>query len=119
MRKFVRQDTTRYSRIGRGRKKLQKWRKPRGRHNKIRRKRFSYPVQPSLGFRKMKNVRGKILGLNPVLVYNVNDLQSVGKDSIVVIAKIGAKKKIDVLKKALELKLKVLEPRVRRQKDAT
>jgi len=44
--RFVRVDTHRHSRLGKGRPKLQKWRRPRGKHNKTRLKRFSYPIQP-------------------------------------------------------------------------
>ena len=35
---FLRVDSARYSKLGKGRRKLQKWRKPKGRDNKMREK---------------------------------------------------------------------------------
>jgi large subunit ribosomal protein L32e len=107
MKKFVRRDAHKFSRIGKGRKKLQKWRKPKGRHNKMREKRFSYPASPNVGYKKPKNEAGKVKGLNPVMVYNIKDLESVKKNMIAVVGKIGARKKIEILKKADEMKVPV------------
>jgi ribosomal protein L32E len=41
-------------------------------------------------------------------VLNVEGLESVGKENIVIIGKVGAKKKMEIIKKATELKLKIL-----------
>ncbi len=40
--KFLRRNWNKYKRIGKGNKKKQKWRKPRGRDNKMREKRRGY-----------------------------------------------------------------------------
>lgn len=107
MKKFIRQDTSRLLRLGKKRKKLQKWRMPKGRHNKIRRKRFGYPLQPGIGFGTPKVRAGKISNLYPVLVHNLKELESLSKEKIAIIAKVGAKKKIVLLKRAEELGIKV------------
>lgn len=107
-RKFVRVDTHRYSRLGKGRPKLQKWRKPTGKHNKTRLKRFSYPVQPGIGFGSPRELSGKINGLVPVLVNNMNDLKLLGKNNIAIVSRtIGARKKIELVKKISEMNVKI------------
>lgn len=105
---FLRSDTTRHLRLGKKRRKLQKWRKPKGRHNKIRKKRFSYPIMPAVGFKKEKDKAGKINGLKPVLIYNLDDLSRITKEQIGIIARnVGAKKKLDILKKAEEVNIPI------------
>jgi large subunit ribosomal protein L32e len=97
---FKRQDHERHSKLGKNRKKLQKWRRPKGRDSKMRLQRKSYPASPTVGYRTSRKESGKINGLTPVLVYNQNDLLAVKKDQIAILAKIGAKKKLEVLKLA-------------------
>lgn len=50
--KFKRRTWSRYSKLGRKRKKKQVWRKPTGRDNKMREKRKSYPKVVSTGYEK-------------------------------------------------------------------
>ena len=116
--RFLRQDMMRYSKIGKRRKKLQKWIKPKGRHSKIRQKRKSYPRFVSIGYKKAKEDYGKIKGMTPILIYNLKDLERADKKNIIVIGKIGAKKKIEIFKKALDMKLKILNLRNISDKDA-
>jgi|SRR3989344_3923230 len=107
--KFLRQDWERHSRIGKGRKKLQKWRRPRGRHSKIRRKRFGYPIKVMIGFKQDVSQAGLIEGLKPSLVYNIQEISKLTKNSIAIIAaRVGAKKRIELLKKAHDLGIKVV-----------
>ena len=106
--KFVRTQSKRYSKLGRGRKKLQKWRKPKGRDNKIRESRRGKPNPPSVGYKRKKTDYGKVKGLYPLLIYNLKDLKKVNKDSGIVIGKVGAKKKIELVKAANEKKLHIL-----------
>jgi ribosomal protein L32E len=113
---FVRRDTHRFSKLGKNRKKLQRWRKPTGRDNKIRETRFGYPKAPSVGHKTSKKDSGKVKGLYPLLVYNLQDLEKVEKENIVIIAKVGAKKKLDIIKKAHEMKLVI--DNVRKVKEA-
>ena len=44
----------------------------------------------------------------PKLVHNLSELESLGKDNAAIIARIGARKKLEIIKKADELKIKVL-----------
>ena len=102
MPKFLRRISSRYSRLGKKRKKKQTWRNPTGRHNKMREKRKGYPVIVSIGYRTDKSSRGKIRGKKPVRIMNIKDLNRVGKNDIAVIGKVGKKKKIEVIKTAKE-----------------
>lgn len=105
--RFLRQDTNRFSRLGKNKKYLQKWRRPKGRHSKMRKNRAGYPVSPIIGYKGPRKEAGKIKGLIPILVKNLNDIKKAGKDSILIIARVGAKKKIDLIKKAQELNIKI------------
>ena len=110
-RRFERADTVRFLRLGKKRPKLQKWRRPRGRHSKIRRKRFSYDIQPGIGFGKPASQRGLVKGVRPILIHNLFELDKVhaNKDATVIISsRIGAKKRLEMLKKASEKKLHVI-----------
>jgi len=106
--KFLRSDTSRHLRLGKNRRKLQKWRRPRGTHNKIRKRRFGYPVAPSIGYGTPGKDSGKVLGLTPVLVHNLNDLKGLKKEDAAILARIGAKKKLDLIKYASEMNIKIL-----------
>mgnify|MGYP001570420237 CR=1 FL=1 len=105
--KFIRQDSWRYSRLGKNRKKLQKWRQPKGRHRKIREKRFSYPSWPMVGYKSPRKETGRIKGKIPCIVYNIRDLDKANKESIIIIGKVGAKKKLEIIKKANEKKMQI------------
>jgi len=106
--RFLRSDTIRHSRLGKNRRKLQKWRRPRGRHSKIRRKRFGYPVKPSVGYKTPRKSSGKIAGQMPLLVYNLQQVQALDKKAVIIIARIGAKKKVELLKLAREKNMTIL-----------
>ncbi len=105
--KFIRHDYMRYAKIGKNRKKIQKWRKPKGRHNKMREKREGYPDSPGIGYKKPRALSGRIAGKAPIMVYNVNDLNKTSKDSIIILGKVGAKKKMEIIKKADEMKMTI------------
>jgi len=105
--KFSRRDSVRFSKLGKNRKNLQKWIKPKGRDNKMRLKMKGYPLHPTVGDKSKKSDYGKIDGLTPVLVHNISELENLDKNSIVIIARVGKKKKMDIIKKADEMKLKI------------
>ena len=100
-RKFLRSDTMRHIRLGKKSRKLQKWRRPRGRHSKIRRHRFGYPRMPSPGYGAPRAATGKIK-IIPIIVHNEKELAALNSKNIAIIARIGAKKKIALIKKARE-----------------
>jgi len=105
--KFLRRDWSRYSKLGKNRKKKQKWKNPKGRDNKMREKRKGYPAVISVGYKKNKKDFGKIENKTPKIIMNLNDLEKTKKNEIAIIGKIGKKKKIDMAKKAKEMKIKI------------
>ena len=105
--KFIRRNWNKYKRLGLRNKKKQKWQRPRGKHSKMRKRRKGYPARVGPGYRNPVEVRGTVLGLNPVLVKNVNDLIKVGENEIAIIAHVGKKNRNAILKKAEEMKIKM------------
>jgi len=105
--KFIRRTWNRYSKIGKRRKKKQVWRNPTGRDNKMREKRRGYPSVVSIGYRKDKELRGKINGKILVKVSNIKDLEKLKKNEIAILERMGKKKKIEIAKKAKEKGLEI------------
>ena len=99
--KFLRRTWNRYPKLGKRGKKKQVWRRPTGRDNKMREKRRGYPAVVSIGYKKKKKLGKRII------VRNIKELDAIKKNEIVIIGKIGKKKKIEILKKAEEKKIPV------------
>jgi len=114
MTKFLRRAWNKYSKLGKGRKKKQKWRSPKGRDNKMREKRRGYAPVVSIGYKRKKNLRGKIDGKQPVLIYNPKEIESITKNQIIILGKIGKKKKLEIAKKANEKKIKIYNLNINR-----
>ena len=95
--KQLRTNTREYKKLGSNRKKKQKWRRPRGRHNKLRERKAGHRTKPEIGSKKPKSEQEKILR-----IFNIADLDCIKKGQEVVLAKIGKKKKIEIGKKAKE-----------------
>lgn len=100
---FLRQDAHKVKRL------KNHWRSSKGLDSKMRRGLGSYRKEPSLGYGSPKLVKGLTRdGFREVIVYNVHDLAKITKDDIVVISgTVGIRKKIEILKKVKELKLKI------------
>ncbi len=96
-----------YSKLGRGRKKKQVWRKPTGRDNKMREKKKGYPAVVSIGYRTDKKIRNTIENKKPKIVNNLKDLESMKKNEIAILSRIGKKKKMEIVKKAKEMKIEI------------
>lgn len=94
--KFLRTNTYKFKRIG-GTKKKQKWRKSRGRHNKMREHIKGKPIRPTIGFKKPESEKVRI-----TMVNCLRDLERIEKGQEVIIARIGKKKR-----KLIEEKLKI------------
>lgn len=105
--KFRRTNSTQYSKLGKGRKKKQVWRRPTGRHNKLRNQMGGHPATVSIGYKSDKISRETIEQKVPVYVYNVADLSRVRENEIPVLGKIGQKKKLEIAKKAKEMDIKL------------
>ena len=109
--KFRRQNWFRYKRLG------EKWRRPRGIHSKMRRH-FKYRiavVQP--GFRGPTRVRGlHPSGKEIVSIYNPQDLDNVNNETQIgqIGSSVGSRKRINILNKADDLNIHIINPQVRR-----
>lgn len=108
IKRFLRSDTSRFSRLGKNRRKLQKWRRGRGKSNKIRLNRAGHPSVPKVGFKTRKSEAGKVKGMIPKLVHNLQELNALGKNEAAIIARIGARKKLELIKEADKAKIKIL-----------
>ena len=102
MAKFLRRNSDRHSKLGRKRKKKQTWRKPKGRHNKMRDKRRGYPAVVDIGYRKSNKEREKLDGMKPFIINNIRDLEKIKTGEIGIIGSVGMKKKIEIIRRAKE-----------------
>lgn len=105
MKEFLRRDCNRHSKLGK--KKKKKWRRPAGRHNKMREKRKGYPSVISVGYKADKKIRGNFGKNKLVLVRNIKDLKKIQKNGVGIIGAIGKKKKIELAKMAEEMKIRL------------
>lgn len=103
--KFLRRGWNKFSKLGKGRKKKQVWRRPSGRDNKMREKKKGYPAVVSVGYQTDKKIKGMINEKKPVMVNNLLDLKKIEANNIGVLGKIGNKKKIEIAKEAKEKKI--------------
>jgi large subunit ribosomal protein L32e len=100
--KFLRRKNKAYSKLGKGRKKKQIWRRPTGRDNKMREKRRGVPAVVSVGYKTAKKDVEK-----SVVIMNLNDLKNVKEGIKIIVGKIGNKKKVDIAKYAKEKKVEL------------
>ena len=105
---FLRQETNRHSRIGFWRKKLQKWRRPKGIDSKMRLRMKGHSKCPSPGYKSPKKDSGRIQNKIPVLVRTIKDLEKMTKENIAILARVGAKRKVELIKFANEKKIQML-----------
>lgn len=100
---FVRQDAHKKKRLKAG------WRWPKGHHSKMRERRKGHPVVVDVGYRTPKGFRGKIGGMDVVVVHNLDELKRIDvKKHSVIISKMGLKKRIELLKECKKIKANVL-----------
>lgn len=102
---FVRQESWRYDRVD------ESWRRPKGVDSKMRREVKGWPARVKIGYRGPKKSRG----LHPsayreIVVYNVDDLSRVDPktEAIRVAHTVGARKRAEILNRARELGIHVL-----------
>lgn len=107
VREFLRRTWNRYPKLGKGRKKKQVWRKPKGRDNKMREKRKGYPKVVSIGYKKKESEK-------PIVVSNVKELENLKGKEKVIVSNVGKKKKIDIAKKAQEKNISIENLNVKR-----
>ena len=87
-----------------------RWKRPKGLQSKIRERRKGNPRYIEPGYGSPAAVRGAAAeGLFPVVVSNMSDLTRVTEDhGIVISATVGLRKKVELVKAAVERKLKLL-----------
>ena len=101
MKAFLKRGWNRNFKLGKRKKKKRVWKKPKGRHNKMREKRKGYSPVVGIGY---KNEERK----NIFLIENLGDLSKVKNKDLIILAKMGKKKKLEIIKKAIENKIKIL-----------
>jgi large subunit ribosomal protein L32e len=102
---FVRQLGRKYARLH------GKWRAPRGSTSKLRRKERSHGRNPNAGYGAPKNLRFlHPSGMREVLIHNSNELQKIDakKEAARIATGVGKKKRIEISKKAEEMKIRIL-----------
>ena len=80
-------------------------------HSKLRRKEKGKGFSPKPGYRAPVALRGlHPSGLKEVLISNVKELQKIDvkKEAVKIRSTVGRKKRVEILKKAEEMKIKVL-----------
>lgn len=102
MAKFLRRTSNRYNKLGKKSKKKQVWRRPKGRDNKMREKRKGYPMVVSVGYKKKRSEKKHIK-----VVRNIEDLEKNEKNEMIIIGNIGKRKKIEIVKKAIKMKIPI------------
>ncbi|MEO9321153.1 MAG: 50S ribosomal protein L32e [Nitrososphaera sp.] len=105
--RFVRQESWRYDRLA------ENWRKPKGKDNKMRKQKAGVPRLVKVGYRGPRVSRGlHPSGYTDNLVYNTNGLSLLDpkKDAVRIAGTVGRRKRVDILAKAKEMGLKVLNP---------
>lgn len=102
---FIRQDAHKKIRLGKS------WKKPKGLHSKIRLKWKGYRKAVSRGYIGPKITRNlHKSGLTGKIVHRINDIVSIKKEKegAIIAGNVGQKKKVEILKKAKELGIRIL-----------
>jgi large subunit ribosomal protein L32e len=105
--KFLRTDWHKKIRLGRGVKKNQKWHGAKGRQNKFRLCRKGRGQRPKVGWGAESDGKNLVGGVEAVRVENVKMLEGL-KNVGIIIGKVGVRKRVEIVKKAGEMKLKIL-----------
>jgi len=90
--------------------KIDSWRKPKGIHNKMRKKLKGRPPLVETGYGSPKEVKGLLPnGKKPVLVHNVEELFKVDKEkeAVIISSTVGRRKRIQIIQKAMELGIEI------------
>lgn len=106
--RFLRNDWHKKIKLGSTVKKNRKWRMAKGRHSKLRLNRKGHPQRPKIGWGSRENIRGKIDGFNFIRIENIEDLDHVSKGLGIIIGKVGKKKRKEIISKAGQMKIKIL-----------
>jgi large subunit ribosomal protein L32e len=119
--RFIRQESWRYDRLA------ENWRKPKGKDNKMRKQKSGMPALVKVGYRSPKAARGlHPSGYLDNLIHNTNELVRLDpkRDAARIAHTVGKKKRIEIINKAIELGIKVLNPgnlmsKIQKEKEKT
>jgi large subunit ribosomal protein L32e len=103
--KFIRQESWRYDRLA------ENWRKPKGKDNKMRKQKSGMPAIVKVGYRGPRAARGlHPSGYTDNVVHTTAELARLDpkKDAARIGHTVGKKKRIEIINKAVELDIKVL-----------
>jgi large subunit ribosomal protein L32e len=105
--KFMRQGARNIKRVGKT------WRKPMGSQSKMRKHKNSRGSMPNAGYGSTKSIRGlHPSGFEDVLIFNTKELEKIDtkKQACRIASTVGKRKRLEIIKKASELKIKILNP---------
>jgi len=119
--KFIRQESWRYDRLA------ENWRKPKGKDNKMRKQKAGVPAIVKIGYRGPKAARGlHPSGYTDNLVHNIAELARLDpkKDAARLGHTVGKRKRLEIISKATERGIKLLNagslaPKVSDKKEGT
>jgi large subunit ribosomal protein L32e len=103
--RFIRQESWRYDRLA------ERWRKPKGKDNKMRKQKSGVPAIVKVGYRGPRVSRGlHPSGYSDNIIHNVNELIRLDpkKDAARLAHTVGKRKRVGLIAKASELGIKVL-----------
>ena len=103
--KFIRQESWRYDRLA------DNWRKPKGKDNKMRKQKSGMPAIVKIGYRGPKAARGlHPSGYTDNIVHNITEVANLDpkKDAARIAHTVGKRKRIEIISKATQLGIKVL-----------
>lgn len=105
---FYRQTWHKVIRLGKTIKKKRKWRCAKGGDSKIRLQEKGRARKPNSGWCADRSEKGKLNGLIPIRVENVAQLSTIQKGQGVIVGRVGKRNKKEIIAKANEMKLTIL-----------
>jgi len=106
--RFLIQTWNKKLKLGKKTKRKRRWRAPRGGDSKVRLKEKGYAKMPSIGYGQERKIKGKVKNLIPVRIENVVGLTKMKSGEGAVIARVGRRKRQEIIKRAQEMKIKIL-----------
>ncbi|MBS3074174.1 50S ribosomal protein L32e [Candidatus Pacearchaeota archaeon] len=101
----LRKDWHKFHKLGKKVKAKRKWRRARGRHNKIRESKRGHPLKPKIGYKVSEYSR-------PVTIENIRQLLMLRKEEHAVIAgNVGERKRKEIMERAKSMQLNISNPR--------
>lgn len=97
---FLRRDWYKKIKFGKGLRKNQKYRSPKGIQNKSRLCRKGYSKKAKIGYSENKLLRGKVNKMDVTVVSNEKDLENIKSGNAILISRVGKKKRNLLLDKA-------------------